>query len=94
MGIHYKLMHKLSQTVDNVNVVKPKCELLTRPKVKKKMYITDKEWVARSPYYKRNQLWDQLGWEIQSMKSMNEFTKKLRMLKLEELKVKVVKGDI
>ena len=51
--------------------------------VKMKIAFTDKEQVLRSPYYKCNGLWDELGSDIQLSVDIFEFKSKLRKVDIE-----------
>ena len=60
-------------------------QLRTGPKVKMKIEFTDKKRVLRSPFYKRNTLWDRLDSDIQLADNMYEFKRKLKRIDISGL---------
>ena len=60
-----KIIHKTSKDKINLNLVRPKMDLRSKPKVKLKTDFTSITKVYNSPLYRGLRLWDQLPPEMQ-----------------------------
>ena len=69
-----KLMHKLSQDIENVNRYRPEMILRTAPKVEMKIEFTVKERGRRSPCYICKSLWGKCYSPTQAANSIFEFS--------------------
>ena len=80
-----KMVYKLSQEEENVNMYRPEIVLRTGPKVKMKVEFTDKQRVQSSPYHMCVKLWDKLDMATQLSNNIYEFKQKIHAMDLSDL---------
>ena len=80
-----KMVYKLSQEEENVNMYRPEIVLRTGPKVKMKVEFTNKQRVQSSPYHMCVKLWDKLDMATQLSNNIYEFKQKIHAMDLSDL---------
>ena len=75
-----KMMFKISQDVENINMTLYHLEATscTEPNFKMKVDFTDKQRMYKSPYYLCNQLWDKLCVSTQLSRDVYEFNRNIK----------------
>ena len=75
-----KIIHKTSRDETNLDLVRPKMDLRSKPKVKLKMVFTSNTKVYNSPLYRGMRLWDQLPPEMQKEKNNVNFKNGIKQI--------------